>query len=100
MYQGIYPSDDLSLVNGFNLFRTHCMKCHSMNTVGGTMGPDFNVPRNITEYWKEEDIIAFAKNPKSIRANSNMPAMPSIPDPDYTEIIRYLKYMKQFRQER
>ena len=93
-YKNIYPYNDSSLVKGFMLFRQNCMKCHSLNKTGGTMAPEFNFPKNITEYWKEEDIIAFAKNPSSYRYNSRMSPVTNVSDADFTEIIRYIKAMK------
>jgi cytochrome c2 len=92
--ESIYPYKKPSLVNGFNLFRNNCLKCHSINKIGGSMGPEFNIPKNITEYWKEEDIISFAKNPLSYRYNSRMLPITGIKDSDYKEIISYIKYMK------
>jgi hypothetical protein len=35
---------------GFDLFRKECLKCHSLNLQGGDIGPELNVPQNITEY--------------------------------------------------
>lgn len=93
-YESVYPSKNVSLVNGFYLFRDHCMKCHSVNRMGGTLGPEMNVPKNITEYWQENDIILFAKNPNAYRYNSRMPAETDLKDADFKEIISYLKYMK------
>ena len=93
----IYPFNNPALVAGFNLFRANCMKCHAINGVGGSMAPEFNFPKNITEYWRGDDIIAFATNPNSYRRNSAMPAVTSISQSDYKEIILYLKYMKDYK---
>ena len=93
-YKSIYPFKDPSLAKGFNLFKNNCMKCHSINKVGGEMGPEFNIPINITEYWKEDNIISFARDPRSFRYNSRMPAITEVPDSDMKEIISYFKYMK------
>lgn len=96
-YKAIYPYDEPTLIAGFNLFRNNCMKCHSLNKVGGSMAPEFNIPRNITEYWKEETIISFAKNPGAYRYNSRMPQMDKITDAEFKQIVAYLKYMKQHK---
>jgi cytochrome c2 len=96
-YKSIYPFKDPQLVNGFNLFRNNCMKCHSVNGIGGSMGPEFNIPKNITEYWKEEDILAFARNPKDYRYNSHMPPMGGLSDSALLKIIAYLRSMKDHR---
>ncbi len=96
-YRFMYPLKDQSLMKGFNFFINHCIKCHSINKTGGTKGPELNVPKNITEYWKEEDIISFAKNSKAYRYNSKMPAIANLKHADFAEIIAYLKYMKNHK---
>ena len=93
-YAAIYPYHNTGLVRGFQLFRNTCMKCHAINKVGGTMGPELNAPKNITEYWTEENIIAFAKSPISFRYNSHMPAVTGVSDAELHEIVDYLKGMK------
>ena len=93
-YKTIYPYKDSTLVKGFNAFIQNCFKCHSINKIGGTMGPEFNLPKNITEYWKEEDIISFAKNPSSYRYNSHMPGITNVADTDLHEIVNYIRSMK------
>lgn len=93
-YKSVYPSEGPSLIGGFNLFRDNCMKCHSLNNVGGSAGPEFNMPKNITEYWQEKDIILFARSPQTYRYNSRMPPITNLKDADFKEIILYLEYMK------
>ncbi len=93
-FGAIYPYHNAELIRGFQLFRNNCMKCHAINTVGGTMGPEMNMPKNITEYWTEENIIAFAKSPTSFRNNSPMPAVTGLRDAELHEIVGYLKGMK------
>ena len=96
-YAAIYPYHNAGLVKGFQLFRNNCMKCHAINKVGGTMGPELNTPKNITEYWTEENIIAFAKSPTSFRNNSHMPAVTGLTDAELKEIVGYLKGMKEHK---
>jgi len=93
-YSEIYPSGDAALERGFELYRNACMKCHSINKVGGTFGPEFNYPRNITTYWQDKDMIAFARNPKAYRYNSHMPEITGIEDKDFEMIIKYIRSMK------
>ncbi len=35
---------------GFGIFARECIRCHAINREGGHVGPDLNVPQNITEY--------------------------------------------------
>ena len=53
-----YPHHDPKMQAGFELFKKYCMKCHSINKTGGDMGPELNYPKNITEYWSQQDILA------------------------------------------
>ena len=80
---------------GYALFRTHCLTCHALNGLGGAMGPELNVPRNITEYWKESDLRAFVRNPASYRNGSKMPGISEkqVSEKDLTEILGYLRFM-------
>jgi cytochrome c2 len=79
---------------GFELFQKSCQTCHAINGVGGEMGPDLNYPKNITEYWHETDLKAFIKNPSAYRHNVKMPTL-ELTDADISEIILYLKVMKE-----
>ena len=90
------PKEALS--EGFKLFSRTCMRCHSLNKVGGKMAPEFNYPKNITEYWKKEDIWAFIQDPKSFRFNSKMPPM-NINREQFEKIYAYLKGMKDHKGE-
>ncbi len=93
-FAAIYPYHNAELVKGFQLYRNNCMKCHAVNKIGGTMGPEMNTPKNITDYWTEENIIAFAKSPTSFRNNSPMPAITGLTDAELHDIVGYLKGMK------
>jgi cytochrome c2 len=73
------------------------MKCHGINKVGGVMGPEFNYPKNITEYWDTEDIWAFVQNPQSFRYSSSMPAQTDLKREGFDEIIAYLEVMKDYK---
>lgn len=78
---------------GFQLFVTHCLKCHSINGLGGTMGPELNVPCSVTEYWNPRFLSAFIANASSIRAQTKMPDFRSLPEKDIQSIVGYLEYM-------
>jgi cytochrome c2 len=89
----VFPEENKAAEKGFQLFRDNCLKCHAINQVGGIMGPEFNIPKNITEYWTEANIISFAKNPTSFRVSSKMAAVDYLSDDEFKEIITYLKYI-------
>ena len=97
VFNSIYPSEDLALVAGFEHFKYHCLKCHALNKVGGTLGPEFNFPKNILEYWSVEDVWQFAKDPTSYRHNAKMYAMEDLTREEFDEIVKYLEYMKEHK---
>ena len=78
---------------GEGLYKKHCMSCHSMNLIGGLMGPEMNVPRNIFEYRSESDFIAFASDPQFFRARSPMPKMRYLGEDKLKKITGYVKSM-------
>lgn len=98
-FKDVYPFDAPEMVAGFQLFNQNCMKCHSVNKVGGVMGPEMNIPKNITEYWTDENIIAFAKNPQSFRYRSPMAPITDVSDAEFKQILDYLKYIAKHKLE-
>lgn len=88
-----FPLHNPAAQKGFALFQIHCMKCHSVNKIGGVMGPEFNYPKSITEYWKKEDIYQFMRNPQSYRYSAKMPPV-GLSEAEFEEIYGYLKAMK------
>jgi hypothetical protein len=96
-FKNSYPVNSPEYSLGFYLIRDHCLNCHSVNKEGGLMAPEFNIPKNITEYWKDEDIIAFAKKPNSYRYNAKMPPISTITDSEFYEIVRYLKFIAEYK---
>ena len=79
---------------GFLLVKENCLGCHSVNLVGGDLAPELNVPKNVTEYWRKDDIRALVRNAASFRARSKMPAFPHLADADLDAILYYLETMK------
>lgn len=95
-YAAIMPKDN---IEGFKLYETHCLKCHSLNKVGGVMGPEFNYPRNILSYWKADDMWAFLNAPKSFRYNSKMPPITYLERAEFDEIVKYLRELDQMPRD-
>lgn len=81
--------------NGFVLFSRYCIRCHSVNLSGGKVGPELNIPKNITEYFKEQALPKFIHNATAYRAGTKMPNFEStITADDVEAIVSYLKQMK------
>lgn len=78
---------------GFVLFRENCMACHAVNLIGGDLGPELNVPRNVTEYWRADLLPAFIANASDFRARSKMPAFPHLSREQIGDILFYLQQM-------
>ena len=93
-FSAALPKDEAQL-KGFELFSNTCMRCHSLNKMGGSMAPELNYPKNITEYWTKENIWAFVQEPSSFRYNAKMPSMKGMIDREEFEMIYdYLVAMK------
>ena len=86
---------DARINNGFALFSRYCIRCHSINLSGGKVGPELNIPKNITEYFKEQELPKFILNATAFRAGTKMPSFErTISTDDAEDIVHYLKQMK------
>jgi mono/diheme cytochrome c family protein len=103
-FDRLYPTgvpDDDPVARGFRAFvvESHggdqCVACHALNRQGGSVGPELNVPRNITEYRDEATLAAFIWNSRSFRAGSAMPVYQGrLTDREIADILAYLRWMR------
>ncbi len=100
IYPSGVPADD-PVARGFRAFaiESHggdqCVACHALNRQGGSVGPELNVPRNITEYRDEATLAAFIRNSRSFRAGSAMPVFEGkLTDQEIADILAYLRWIK------
>lgn len=98
-YQAAYPTGTQSAVPGYHAFRKHCLSCHAVNGVGGTLGVELNMPRSVTEYWQPEDLRAFILDPSSYRLRSKMPTMKHLKSKELDSILLFLRTMAQQRTD-
>ena len=83
---------------GFATFKNECIACHSINTEGGKIGPDLNVPRSIVEYRPREQIKAYVHDPSAFRYTS-MPAHPKLKPAELDELIAYFEAMSSRKHD-
>jgi mono/diheme cytochrome c family protein len=97
-YAALYPrgvAADGAQQRGFDLYKTHCLRCHSINLQGGEMGPELNVPKNVTEYWDAAHLRAFIYNASAYHAHSKMPSFASaLGTTEMDALLAYLSLMK------
>jgi mono/diheme cytochrome c family protein len=83
---------------GGELFVAHCVKCHAINGVGGTFGPELNSPCSVTEYWNLRLLGRFIANAGSVRAGTRMPNFDSLRPTDIQLIVEYLHSMARHKK--
>ena len=91
--EGMYSS--ISHSDGYGHFIKHCFKCHSINGVGGSMGPELNAPCSVMDYWNPGLLKRFIRNSRNVRAGSKMPSFEDLPDKDLDSILEYLRDLAQ-----
>lgn len=94
----LYPLKNRKLESGYTLFKNHCLTCHAINGIGGTMGPELNYPKSVAEYWKENELVNYIVNPASFRNKVKMPTL-GISKQQSQEIVDYLKYMSENKKK-
>lgn len=94
-YPKVYPTGATEAeLKGFHVFKAQCLRCHSINLEGGDVGPELNIPKNITEYWDLKHLRDFVSKPSRYRAKSKMPDIKGMTEADVDHVILYLKKMK------
>jgi mono/diheme cytochrome c family protein len=93
---GVEPSS--GPYRGFQRFASLCIRCHAINREGGRVGPELNVPQNITEYRPGAQIRAYIRNPLTFRYG-NMPAHPTLDDAALDDLLAYLTHMRDEKHD-
>jgi cytochrome c2 len=94
--EALFPKNNKRVEIGYHLFQKHCISCHALNGIGGTMGPELNYPKSVTEYWIEKQLVNYIIDPTAFRHNVKMPDL-GITKNDSQEIVNYLKYMAKHK---
>ncbi len=95
--KALFPVDNKKVESGYTLFQNQCSTCHSINGIGGTMGPELNYPKSVTEYWIEKELVDYIVNPVAFRHKVKMPTL-GITKQQSQEIVDYLKYMSEHKK--
>jgi mono/diheme cytochrome c family protein len=72
---------------GDAVFHGECVKCHKLNGLGGTKGPELT---QIFEKKDEQYIRTYVMDPRSIKGDGTMPPA-KISDQELNLVIEYLK---------
>lgn len=102
IWPDIFPAarfkSDHPIQRGFKVYQKRCMACHSINGQGtANLGPDLNIPMNPTEYFKEDALRQFIRNPETVRSWPEMKMrwvqQQSWSRQDIDDLISYLEHM-------
>jgi len=85
---------------GQALFVTQCLVCHKLNGAGSAaVGPDLNLPKNPIEYFKDEALHQYIRDPASLRRWSAMQMkgfeQEAMSDREIDLVIAHLRHMAQ-----
>lgn len=99
LYAKASPGDGASAAvkRGHEIVLHRCIKCHAVNGQGGHLGPELNIPKNVTEYWAGDLIKSYIKDPSTLRFG-NMPPNPDLSDADLDAVLAYLSTMKDHKR--
>ncbi|MFN3200287.1 MAG: c-type cytochrome [Bradymonadia bacterium] len=86
------------VAQGYATFRTYCLSCHGVNLQGGVVGPELNIPKNITEYRDPAWLAQFIANPSAWRARDKMPGFGHLGEAKIKQVVAYLAYMKDHKR--
>ena len=91
------PADDPRRA-GEGLYATMCLVCHRLNGAGSAaVGPDLNLPKNPTEYFRLDALHDFIRDPAALRHWDGMTmkgfSKEALSDHEIDLIIAYLSHM-------
>ncbi len=98
-YSAVIPagvSGNSAVYKGYEIFKSRCIRCHSMNEQGGKTAPDLNAPQSITTYRNTYMIKEFIRNPSKYRY-TQMPDHPDLSEQNLDDLISYFRYMDEIR---
>lgn len=77
----------MGLSRGAAAFKEKCMTCHSLDGVGGGMGPALD---DVAAKYSAQEIESYIGDPTSVESGSGMPAQTHVSDEDRQAIAEFL----------
>jgi mono/diheme cytochrome c family protein len=93
-YPTVFPTGakvNSSAYRGFSMFRERCLHCHSMDRMGGKVGPDLNAPQSIVAYRSKYMIKEIIKHSSQYRYTI-MPDHKDLSDSDLDDLYNYFQF--------
>lgn len=86
-----------SVRDGFAIWSRVCFACHSLNGIGGRIGPELNRPINVTTYFDRPILERYIRDWQSVREPHGNEKMPRLTDlltaAEVTSVVDYLAWM-------
>ncbi|MGY4531923.1 mono/diheme cytochrome c family protein [Pseudomonas sp. TE3786] len=99
-FPALLPATDASaeVQAGFSQLQKNCLACHRLNGAGDAQfGPDLNLPHNPTEYFADDFLARYIRDPQSLRRwpQGKMPGFSAqvLSDTELQQLIAYLRHM-------
>lgn len=87
------PDADTPVQEGFELFTTHCMKCHKINASGGSLGPELTTSPAIA-FTDDAELADVISNITRYYPNSKMPTYVDVLNLRETQAtVAYLRHI-------
>ena len=93
-YQAAMPATDAAplVQQGFDLYFRQCIKCHSVDGSGGTLGPPLDVEHGLTALLAKGDLAERISTISKFYPGSKMPDFDSL---DATAVNALVAYLNQ-----
>ena len=99
-YRDALPDEqDERAMAGFEVFKTYCIECHSMNLAGGATAPELNLPMNVLEFRDPGTTREYIANRPKFRARSTMPDYSeTLSEEQLSDLMYYLSAMQAHKR--
>jgi mono/diheme cytochrome c family protein len=97
-YQAAMPSASASVLvkDGFSVYFKHCIKCHSVNASGGTLGPALDAAHGLSTLLQRGDLRERIQSISKFFPGSKMPTFAGLLSA--TEVDALVAYLTEVQQ--